>query len=80
MVVRIEVYFPGTGGCVTGYLLGRFLGAFDLGVKDLGVGEGPVLFVGNGAVLLYREALPGTRFSVNLGLGPVRVNYYLVRG
>ena len=66
LVVRTEVYLPGAGGCVAGYLSGRFSGASDLGVEDLGAGEGPVLSVGNGAVLPHREALAGTRLPVNL--------------
>ena len=74
------MYLLGTGGRIAGYLPGRFSGAFDFGVENLGAGEGPVLSMGNGAVLLYREALPGTRLPVNLDLGPVRVDYYLVRG
>ena len=74
------MYLPGTGGRIVSYLPGRFSGAFNFGVENLGAGEGAVLFVNNGAVLLYREALAGTRFFVNLNLGPVRVDYYLVRG
>ena len=74
------MYLSGTGGRVVGYLLGRFLGVFNLSVVNLNAGEGPVLSVGNGAVLLYREALAGTYFPVNLNLGPVRVDYYLVYG
>ena len=72
------MYLPDAGGRIVSYPAGRFPGTSNLGIKDLGAGKGSSLLVGNGTVLLHREAPASTRFPVNLGLGPVRVDRYLV--